>query len=176
MLNPVKVPQIHVTVGASWLKDHASQGFFCAATHENCYVQIRHLFKSFCKSFFWLFLCTQSEALQRTMRFSTAALIIVAVRRALSRCDRNPTLGKNKTLPAVLWLSVIKCIPSYPQGLTLQMAVLIFYPDCKVHWTQLCYLYTVFLKAWMITWFFFLWEIWNINKPILKSPCAYVCS
>ncbi|KAI9530571.1 hypothetical protein NQZ68_000061 [Dissostichus eleginoides] len=34
---------------------------------------------------------TQSEALQRTMRFRRAALIIVAMPCALSRCDRNST-------------------------------------------------------------------------------------
>lgn len=38
----------------------------------------------------------------------------------------------------VLWLSVIKYIPLYPQCLTLQMAVLIF-PDSKVHWMQICF-------------------------------------
>lgn len=46
-----------------------------------------------------------------------------------------------------------------------------FCPDCKVHWTQLCFS-TLFFTACMMT-LFFLREIWNINTPILKYEFHY---
>lgn len=50
------------------------------------------------------------------------------------------------------------------------MAVLIF-PDCKVHWTQLCFLYRVLVQR--DNFIFFLGEICNISEPILKYACNY---